>query len=67
MNCDSLYGDPVPLRRSHKSNVCVRHVKKSMKKKGNGEIYKLRKTFAVYHLVPLCVFFFFWKRSSLVD
>ena len=27
-----------------------------LKKKDNGEVYKLRKTFAVFHLVPLCFF-----------
>ena len=37
--------------------MCVGHVKRSMKKKGNREVYKLRKTFAVFHLVPLCVVF----------
>ena len=26
-----------------------------MKKKDNGEVYKLRKTFAVFHLVPLFI------------
>ena len=29
------------------------NIKRSMKKKDNGEVYKLGKTFAVFHLVPL--------------
>ena len=36
--------------------VCELGIKRSMKKKDNGEVYKLRKSFAVFHLVPLCVF-----------
>ena len=34
--------------------ACELSIKRSMKKKDNGEVYKLRKTFAVFHLVPLC-------------
>ena len=54
------------LRRLHKSNVwtCELSIKRSKKKKDNSEVYRLRwqaqKTFAVFHLVPLC----FWKSSS---
>ena len=35
--------------------ACELSIKRSMKKKNNdnGEVYKLRKTFAVFHLVPL--------------
>ena len=36
--------------------ACEITVKRSMKKHGNGEVYKLRKTFAVFHLDPLCCF-----------
>ena len=44
------------LRRSHKSNVCCElSIKRSMKKKDNSEINKLRKTFAVFHLVSLFI------------
>ena len=31
--------------------ACELSIKRS---KNNGEVYKLRKTFAVFHLVPLC-------------
>ena len=31
------------------------NIKRSMMKKDNGEVYKLRKTFAVLHLVPLFI------------
>ena len=34
---------------------CELSIKRSMKKKDNGEVYKLRKTFAVFHLVPLFI------------
>ena len=53
------------LRRSHKNNVwaCELSIKRGMKKKDNGEVYRLRwqaqEDFAVFHLVPLR----FWKRS----
>ena len=30
-------------------------IKRSMKKNDNGEVYKLRKTFAVFHLVPMFI------------
>ena len=35
--------------------ACELSIKRSVKKKDNGEVYKLRKTFAVFHLVPLFV------------
>ena len=41
----------------YKSNVCRAcelSIKRSMKKKYNCEVYKLRKTFAVFYRVPLC-------------
>ena len=50
------YGDAkfvITITRLHKSNVCVEHVNYK-RSKNNGEVYKLRKTFAVFHLVPLC-------------
>ena len=37
--------------------ACELSIKRRMKKKYNGEVYKLRKTFAVFHLVPLLCFF----------
>ena len=35
--------------------ACELSIKRSMKKKYNGEVYKLRKTFAVFHLVHLFI------------
>ena len=34
--------------------ACELSIKRSMKKKDNSEVYKLRKTIAVFHLVPQC-------------
>ena len=44
--------------------ACELTIKRSMKKKGNGEVYKFRKTFAVFRLVPLCCFFL---EEELID
>ena len=38
--------------------ACELSIKRS---KNNGEVYKLRKTFAVFHLVPLC----FWEEELI--
>ena len=35
--------------------ACELNIKRSMKKNDNREVYKLRKTFAVFHLVPLFI------------
>ena len=35
--------------------ACELSIKRSVKTKDNGEVYKLRKTFAVFHLVPLFI------------
>ena len=42
--------------------ACELSIKRSMKKNVNGEIYNLRKTFAVFHLVPSCSSVY-WKRD----
>ena len=35
--------------------ACELSIKRSMKKSDNDEVYKLRKTFVVFHLVPLFI------------
>ena len=35
--------------------ACELSIKRGVKKKRYGEVYKLRKTFAVFHLVPLFI------------